>query len=101
MPIEFWYVLARANTLFTFTTRIQIQNPEAATAAKPLAQIQKTNPAAAEKLKAFLTTEGLDESKVGFPMGSILSNPNTSAHFEAFLPQTAMQMRLSKISCSE
>lgn len=66
MPIEFWYVLARANTLFTFTTRIQIQNPEAATAAKPLAQIQKTNPAAAEKLKAFLNTKGLDDSKVGY-----------------------------------
>jgi hypothetical protein len=39
---------------------------EAATAAKPLAQIQKTNPAAAEKLRAFLTTKALDESKVGF-----------------------------------
>jgi hypothetical protein len=39
---------------------------EAATAAKPLTQIQKTNPAAAEKLKAFLTTKALDESKVGF-----------------------------------
>jgi hypothetical protein len=39
---------------------------EAATAAKPLTQIQKTNPAAAEKLKAFLTTQALDESKVGF-----------------------------------
>jgi hypothetical protein len=39
---------------------------EAAIAAKPLTQIQKTNPAAAEKLKAFLTTKALDESKVGF-----------------------------------
>jgi hypothetical protein len=39
---------------------------EAATAAKPLAQIQKNNPAAAEKLKSFLTTKGFDESKVGF-----------------------------------
>jgi hypothetical protein len=39
---------------------------EAATAAKPLAQIQKNNPATAEKLKAFLTTKALDETKVGF-----------------------------------
>jgi hypothetical protein len=39
---------------------------EAAIAAQPLTQIQKTNPANAEKLKAFLTTKGLDESKVGF-----------------------------------
>jgi hypothetical protein len=39
---------------------------EAATASKPFTQIQKTNPAAAEKLKAFLTTKALDESKVGF-----------------------------------
>jgi hypothetical protein len=39
---------------------------EAATAAKPLTQIQKNNPAAAEKLKSFLTTKALDESKVGF-----------------------------------
>jgi hypothetical protein len=39
---------------------------EAATAAKPLTQIQKTNPAGAEKLKAFLITKALDESKVGF-----------------------------------
>jgi hypothetical protein len=39
---------------------------EAATVAKPLTQIQKTNPAAAEKLKAFLATKALDESKVGF-----------------------------------
>jgi hypothetical protein len=39
---------------------------EAATAGKPFTQIQKTNPAAAEKLKAFLTTKALDESKVGF-----------------------------------
>jgi hypothetical protein len=39
---------------------------DAATAAKPFTQIQKTNPAAAEKLKASLTTKGLDESKVGF-----------------------------------
>jgi hypothetical protein len=39
---------------------------EAATAAKPLTQIQKTNPANAEKLKAFLTTKAVDETKVGF-----------------------------------
>ena len=39
---------------------------EAAIAAKPLTQIQKTNPTTAEKLKAFLTTKALDESKVGF-----------------------------------
>jgi hypothetical protein len=39
---------------------------EAATASKPLIQVQKTNPATAEKLKAFLTTKALDESKVGF-----------------------------------
>jgi hypothetical protein len=39
---------------------------EAATAAKPITQIQKTNSAAAEKLKSFLTTKALDESKVGF-----------------------------------
>jgi hypothetical protein len=39
---------------------------EAATAAKPFTQIQKTNPAGAEKLKAFLTTKALDETKVGF-----------------------------------
>jgi hypothetical protein len=38
---------------------------EAASAAKPLTHIQKTNPATAEKLKAFLTTKALDESKVG------------------------------------
>jgi hypothetical protein len=34
--------------------------------ANPTRKSQKTNPAAAEKLKAFLTTEGLDETKVGF-----------------------------------
>jgi hypothetical protein len=39
---------------------------EAATASKPIAQIQKTNPAKAEKLKAFLTTKAIDETKVGF-----------------------------------
>ena len=39
---------------------------EAASAGKPFTQIQKNNPATAEKLKAFLTTKGLDESKVGF-----------------------------------
>jgi hypothetical protein len=39
---------------------------EAATASKPLTHIQKTNPTNAEKLKAFLTTKALDESKVGF-----------------------------------
>jgi hypothetical protein len=39
---------------------------EAATASKPLTQIQKTNPTSAEKLKAFLTTKALNESKVGF-----------------------------------
>jgi hypothetical protein len=39
---------------------------EATTASKPFAQIQKNNPAAAEKLKAFLATKALDESKVGF-----------------------------------
>jgi hypothetical protein len=30
------------------------------------AQIQKTNPTTAEKLKAFLTTKAFDDSKVGF-----------------------------------
>jgi hypothetical protein len=39
---------------------------EAATAAKPLTQIQKTNSANAEKLKVFLTAKSIDESKVGF-----------------------------------
>jgi hypothetical protein len=39
---------------------------EAAAAAKPFAQIQKTNATTAEKLKAFLTTKGFDESKVSF-----------------------------------
>jgi hypothetical protein len=39
---------------------------EAATAAKPFTQIQKTNPTSAEKLKAFLTTKAIDETKVGF-----------------------------------
>ncbi len=39
---------------------------EAATAAKPFTQIQKTNPATGEKLKAFLTTKGIDETKAGF-----------------------------------
>jgi hypothetical protein len=39
---------------------------EAATVARLSTQIQKTNPAAAEKLKAFLTTKAIDESKVGF-----------------------------------
>jgi hypothetical protein len=38
---------------------------EAATLAKPLTQIQKTNPANTEKLRAFLTTKGFGESKVG------------------------------------
>jgi hypothetical protein len=39
---------------------------EAAAVAKPFTQIQKTNPANAEKLKAFLSAKALDESKVGF-----------------------------------
>ncbi len=39
---------------------------EAAAAAKPLAQIQKTNAASAEKLKVFLAAKGFDEAKVGF-----------------------------------
>jgi hypothetical protein len=39
---------------------------EAASAAKPLTQIQKTNPATAEKQRASLTAKALDESKVGF-----------------------------------
>jgi hypothetical protein len=39
---------------------------EAAAASKPFSQIQKTNSATAEKLKAFLTTKGFDETKVGF-----------------------------------
>jgi hypothetical protein len=38
----------------------------AATVAKPFAQIQNTNPANVEKLKALLATKALDESKVGF-----------------------------------
>jgi hypothetical protein len=46
--------------------RLCFQAKEAATSAKPLTQIQKTNPATAEKLKAFLTTKALDESKVVF-----------------------------------
>lgn len=44
----------------------EIKAKEAATAAKPFTQIQKTNLAAAGKLKAFLVTEGVDESKAGF-----------------------------------
>ncbi len=39
---------------------------QAAVAAKPLAQIQKTNAASAEKLKVFLAAKSLDEAKVGF-----------------------------------
>jgi hypothetical protein len=39
---------------------------EAAAAAKPFAEWQKTHAATAEKLKAFLATKALDESKVGF-----------------------------------
>jgi hypothetical protein len=39
---------------------------EAATASKSFTQIQKTNPASAEKLKTFLATKGFDETKVGF-----------------------------------
>jgi hypothetical protein len=39
---------------------------EVATASKPFTQIQKTNPASAEKLKAFPATKGFDDSKVGF-----------------------------------
>jgi hypothetical protein len=39
---------------------------EAATAAKPIAEWQKTHAATTEKLKAFLTTKAIDESKVGF-----------------------------------
>jgi hypothetical protein len=39
---------------------------EAAAAAKPFAEWQKTHAATAEKLKTFLTTKGFDESKVGF-----------------------------------
>jgi hypothetical protein len=39
---------------------------EAATASKPIAEWQKTHTATAEKLKAFLATKALDESKVGF-----------------------------------
>jgi hypothetical protein len=39
---------------------------EAAAVAKPFAEWQKTHAATAEKLKAFLATKGLDESKVGF-----------------------------------
>jgi hypothetical protein len=39
---------------------------EAAAAAKPIAEWQKTHAATAEKLKAFLATKALDESKVGF-----------------------------------
>jgi hypothetical protein len=38
---------------------------EAAAAAKPLAEWQKTHAATAEKLKAFLVTKAIDESKVG------------------------------------
>jgi hypothetical protein len=39
---------------------------EAATASKPFSEWQKTHAATAEKLKAFLATKALDESKVGF-----------------------------------
>ena len=38
---------------------------DAAAASKPLAQFQKTSPANVEKLKAFLASKGIDESKVG------------------------------------
>lgn len=39
---------------------------EAPTASKLLKKIQKTNPANAEKLKAFFASKALDETKVGF-----------------------------------
>jgi hypothetical protein len=39
---------------------------EVAAVSKSYAQIQKTNAATAEKLKAFLNTKSFDESKVGF-----------------------------------
>jgi hypothetical protein len=39
---------------------------EVATAAKPIAGWQKAHATSAEKLKAFLATKALDESKVGF-----------------------------------
>ena len=39
---------------------------EAAAVAKPIAEWQKAHPATAEKLKAFLATQALDETKVGF-----------------------------------
>jgi hypothetical protein len=42
----------------------------------PLIQIQKTNPATAEKLKAFLTTKGFDETKVGSCRRVLLSTRN-------------------------
>jgi hypothetical protein len=66
MPIEFWFVLARANACFTSSRGYESKAKEAAIAGKSFTQIQKTNPANAEKLKAFLTTKALDESKVGF-----------------------------------
>jgi hypothetical protein len=39
---------------------------EASAASKPIAEWQKTHGATAEKLKAFLATKAIDESKVGF-----------------------------------
>ncbi len=39
---------------------------EAAAAAKPFAEWQKTHTATAEKLKAFLATQAIDESRAGF-----------------------------------
>ena len=41
---------------------------------KEIEHIRKTNPATAEKLKVFLTTKGLDDSKVGF-LPPLLSPP--------------------------
>jgi hypothetical protein len=52
--------------MFACKAKAKAKAKKAAAAAKPLTQIQKTNPANAEKLKAFLTTKALDESKVGF-----------------------------------
>jgi hypothetical protein len=47
---------------------------EATATAKPSTQIQKANPVVAEKLKAFLTTKALDESKVVFPPPHLTSS---------------------------
>lgn len=53
-------------TLFTSLSGYKSKAKEAAIASKPLTQIQKTDPATDEKLKAFLTSQALDETKADF-----------------------------------